>query len=142
MRPVSTISIAFALPTKRVKRCVPPEPGMTPSVISGWPNLAVSAAMMVSHIIAISQAPPSAQSAFNACGRLSVIRPTDPRVSTRMLLYAMTAVLFGKQCEGDPEVAVATAEIEMQRLGVSCPGLARSLPAELRQGRGVEAAHG
>ena len=35
-------------------------PGMTPSVISGWPNLAVSAAMMKSHIMATSQPPPSA----------------------------------------------------------------------------------
>ena len=28
MRPVNTISIALALPTARVSRCVPPEPGM------------------------------------------------------------------------------------------------------------------
>ena len=35
MRPVSTMSIAFDLPTKRVRRCEPPMPGMTPSVISG-----------------------------------------------------------------------------------------------------------
>ena len=58
MRPVRHISIAFDLPTKRVRRCVPPMPGMTPSVISGWPNLAVSAAMMKSHIMASSQPPP------------------------------------------------------------------------------------
>ena len=35
-------------------------PGMTPRLISGWPNFAVSAAMMMSHIIASSQPPPSA----------------------------------------------------------------------------------
>ena len=52
--------MAFDLPTKRVSRWVPPEPGMVPMVISGWPNLAVSAAMMKSHIIASSQPPPSA----------------------------------------------------------------------------------
>ena len=66
MRPVRHISIAFDLPTKRVRRCVPPAPGMTPSLISGWPNLAVSAAMMKSHIIASSQPPPSAKPATAA----------------------------------------------------------------------------
>ena len=35
-------------------------PGMTPSVISGWPNFALSPAMMKSHIMASSQPPPSA----------------------------------------------------------------------------------
>jgi len=36
---------------------------MMPSLISGWPNRAVSAAMMKSHIIASSQPPPSAKPA-------------------------------------------------------------------------------
>ena len=35
-------------------------PGVTPSLISGWPNFALSAAMMKSAIIATSQPPPSA----------------------------------------------------------------------------------
>jgi hypothetical protein len=35
-------------------------PGIVPIVISGWPNFAVSAATMRSHIIASSQPPPSA----------------------------------------------------------------------------------
>ena len=35
MRPVKIISIAFALPTAWVRRCVPPIPGMMPSLISG-----------------------------------------------------------------------------------------------------------
>ena len=60
MRPVRQRSIALALPMARVRRWVPPMPGMVPSVISGWPNFAVSAAMMKSHIIASSQPPPSA----------------------------------------------------------------------------------
>jgi hypothetical protein len=42
-----------------IKRCVPPAPGMVPSVISGCPNVAVSAAYKMSHIIASSQPPPS-----------------------------------------------------------------------------------
>ncbi|MOA29600.1 hypothetical protein D3C78_1506250 [compost metagenome] len=61
MRPVRTRSMAFALPTARVSRCEPPMPGMTPRVISGWPNFAVSEAMIKSHIIASSQPPPSAK---------------------------------------------------------------------------------
>ena len=46
MRPVRHMSIALALPTARVSRCDPPMPGATPSLISGWPNLALSAAMI------------------------------------------------------------------------------------------------
>src|SRR6516225_6747577 len=66
MRPVKIRSMALALPTARVRRCVPPMPGMTPSLISGWPNLALSAAMMRSHIMASSQPPPSAKPATAA----------------------------------------------------------------------------
>ena len=35
-------------------------PGITPRLISGCPNFAVSAARMMSHIIASSHPPPSA----------------------------------------------------------------------------------
>ena len=52
--------MALDLPTKRVSRWVPPMPGMTPRLISGWPNFAVSAAMMKSHSMASSQPPPRA----------------------------------------------------------------------------------
>ena len=38
---VRTMSIALALPRARGRRCVPPAPGMTPSLISGWPNFGV-----------------------------------------------------------------------------------------------------
>jgi hypothetical protein len=38
------MSIALALPTSLVRRWVPPMPGMTPSVISGCPKRALSAA--------------------------------------------------------------------------------------------------
>ena len=41
-------------------------PGMMPSLISGWPNFALSAAMMRSHCIASSQPPPSAKPATAA----------------------------------------------------------------------------
>ena len=57
------MSIAFALLTARGRRCVPPEPGTMPSLISGWPKRAVSAAMTMSHIIASSHPPPSAKPA-------------------------------------------------------------------------------
>ena len=36
---VRFISSAFATPTRRGSRCVPPKPGMIPSLISGWPKL-------------------------------------------------------------------------------------------------------
>ena len=39
VRPLRIMSIATALPTARVRRCVPPAPGITPRLISGWPNL-------------------------------------------------------------------------------------------------------
>ncbi len=66
MRPVRIRSIALALPTACVSRWVPPMPGMMPSLISGWPNLALSAAMMRSHCRASSQPPPSAKPATAA----------------------------------------------------------------------------
>ena len=58
--PVRHMSMALDLPTKRVNRWEPPMPGMTPSVISGCPNLALSPAMMKSQSMASSQPPPSA----------------------------------------------------------------------------------
>ena len=45
---------------------------MVPMVISGWPNFAVSAAMIMSHIIASSQPPPSAYPATAAITGLRV----------------------------------------------------------------------
>src|SRR4026208_809880 len=63
MRPVRHISMALDLPTKRVRRWLPPMPGITPSLISGWPNFAVSAARIKSHIMASSQPPPNAKPA-------------------------------------------------------------------------------
>eukprot|EP01139_Manchomonas_bermudensis_P014395 Amastigsp_a508445_28.p2 type:complete len:117 gc:universal Amastigsp_a508445_28:672-322(-) len=58
--PVRQSSMALDLPTARVSRWVPPAPGMVPSLISGWPNWAFAPARMMSHIIASSQPPPSA----------------------------------------------------------------------------------
>jgi hypothetical protein len=43
-----------------VSRCVPPAPGITPSLISGCPNFAVSEAMIMSQVIASSHPPPKA----------------------------------------------------------------------------------
>ena len=47
-------------------------PGVTPNLISGWPNLALSAAMMKSAIIATSQPPPNAKPATAAIQGLRV----------------------------------------------------------------------
>src|SRR5579859_6954958 len=53
----------------------------------------------------------------------------------------MSPVLFRHECEGHPEIAIVTGEVEMQGLGLARPAFARSLPAELGQCRGIEAAH-
>jgi DNA-binding FadR family transcriptional regulator len=50
--------MANALPTARVSRWLPPMPGRMPSLISGWPNWALSAAMMMSQSRASSAAAP------------------------------------------------------------------------------------
>ncbi len=50
---------------------------MVPSVISGWPNLAVSAAMIMSHIIATSQPPPRAKPATAAITGLRHLATTS-----------------------------------------------------------------
>ena len=55
------MSLAFAGPTRRVSRCVPPAPGMMPSRISGWPILALSEMTRKSAHIDSSQPPPSAK---------------------------------------------------------------------------------
>src|SRR3546814_5075812 len=54
-----------------------PIPGATPSLISGWPNFAVSAARMKSAIIASSQPPPSAKPATAAIHGLRVAVTLD-----------------------------------------------------------------
>ena len=53
---------------------MPPAPGMMPSLISGWPKRALSAAMMKSHIIASSQPPPSAKPLTAAITGLRTLR--------------------------------------------------------------------
>mmetsp|Transcript_104759 Transcript_104759/g.312958 ORF Transcript_104759/g.312958 Transcript_104759/m.312958 type:complete len:240 (-) Transcript_104759:16-735(-) len=59
--PVKISAMALDLPTARMSLCVPPAPGMMPSLISGWPKTAFSLAMMMSHIMATSQPPPKAK---------------------------------------------------------------------------------
>ncbi len=66
--------MAIALPTARVSRCVPPAPGMTPIVISGWPNLADSEATIMSQDRATSQPAPSAQPDTAAMTGFRIVR--------------------------------------------------------------------
>jgi len=54
-RPVNTRSLARDGPTSRASRWVPPPPGMIPSRISGWANLAVRDATRRSQASASSQ---------------------------------------------------------------------------------------
>src|ERR1051325_3795420 len=56
--PVRIISIALPSPTRRVRRWVPPPPGIMPRLISGWPSEADSLATRMSHANASSQPPP------------------------------------------------------------------------------------
>jgi hypothetical protein len=58
---------------------------MTPSLISGWPNLAVSAAIVMSHIMASSQPPPSAKPATAATTGLRQ-RPTRSHLEIKSSL--------------------------------------------------------
>jgi len=58
--PVKVSSIALDFPIVLVSLCVPPIPGIVPRLISGYPNLAFSPAIRISHIIANSHPPPSA----------------------------------------------------------------------------------
>ena len=72
--------MALALPMARVSRCEPPMPGRTPRLISGWPNLALSPAMMRSHIMASSQPPPRANPDTAAMvGMRSRVKSSQPR---------------------------------------------------------------
>src|SRR5579884_300400 len=59
-RPERIRSLARAGPTSRLRRWVPPPPGMMPSRISGWPKRASSAATRKSQARASSQPPPRA----------------------------------------------------------------------------------
>lgn len=47
------------MPIAWMRRWVPPPPGITPRLISGWPKVAVGEARMMSHMRASSQPPPS-----------------------------------------------------------------------------------
>src|SRR5680860_706332 len=58
--PTRFISRALLGPTRRGRRWVPPKPGTIPSLISGWPKTAASAAIRTSQAIASSQPPPKA----------------------------------------------------------------------------------
>ncbi len=65
---------ALFVPTRRGRRCVPPKPGMMPSLISGWPKIAERAAMRTSQAIASSQPPPKARPLTAAI----VAMPSEP----------------------------------------------------------------
>src|SRR5262245_25794649 len=56
--PVMFRSVARPSPTSRGSRWVPPPPAISPSLISGWPSCASSAAMRMSQHIATSSPPP------------------------------------------------------------------------------------
>ena len=60
--------MARALPMARMRRWVPPPPGINPSATSGWPKIAPSPATMMSQTIASSHPPPRAAALLQAAG--------------------------------------------------------------------------
>ncbi len=77
--PVKTSSLAKFEPIRRGNLWVPPNPGIRPRLISGWPNLALSEAYMKSQAIAISVPPPRAKpftaaiTAMGSCWSLAMM---------------------------------------------------------------------
>ena len=58
--PSVDISSAIFAPARRGNRCVPPAPGMIPSITSGWPTFASLVATRKWQACATSSPPPSA----------------------------------------------------------------------------------
>ena len=58
---LSIISSALGRPTSLGRRCVPPNPGMTPSCSSGNPSCALGVATRALHAMATSRPPPRAR---------------------------------------------------------------------------------
>ncbi len=68
--------MALAAPTSRGRRCVPPQPGMMPRLLSGWPNRARSDPMRMWQAIASSWPPPNAtalMAAMTGLGHASIL---------------------------------------------------------------------
>mmetsp|Transcript_14833 Transcript_14833/g.42524 ORF Transcript_14833/g.42524 Transcript_14833/m.42524 type:complete len:226 (+) Transcript_14833:443-1120(+) len=93
MSPVRISSMALDLPTARISLCVPPTPGMVPSLISGWPNFASSEAMMMSQDIASSQPPPRAKPLTAAMTGLRIAETPDQCASMLPRLVSAKQVL-------------------------------------------------
>lgn len=117
--------IAVDLPTARINRCVPPPPGMTPSLTSGTPNLADSPATTMSQASASSQPPPKATpstAAITGLGKVprSAHRSPPPAVrgpnsdSSRVVLELGAAFVGLEVADDDPlagvEVVVETGD--------------------------------
>ena len=72
---------------------MPPEPGMVPMMISGWPNSAFSPAKMMSHIMASSQPPPSAKP-FTAAMMGVLASASADQFDKKLPLHTSLNVLF------------------------------------------------
>src|SRR5438477_7002670 len=93
IRPEKMMSLALDSPTSRGSRWVPPAPGMIPSLISGWPSRASSAAKRRSAAMASSHPPPRAYPLMAANVTLG-ISSTSENVSC---MAAMTGFIsFGE----------------------------------------------
>jgi len=113
-RPVKNKSIAICLPTTRGSRCVPPAPGIAASVISGWQNFAVAAAMTISHISTNSQPPPAANpltatiTGFEMSGKLETQPMNLPAIASSAVISAISRMSAPAQkCLSADEIRIA-----------------------------------
>ena len=118
-RPVKCISIDLALPTNRVRRCVPPRPAITPRLISGCPNFAVSDAMIKSHIIASSHPPPKAYPDTAAIIGLRVFMKRSVCAPKKFCLYISTNVLSAISLMSAPAANALSDPIRMMQRTLS-----------------------
>ena len=110
---------------------------MIPSLISGWPNLAVSAARMKSHIIASSQPPPSAKPATAAISGLRAcvtLLPVAEEVVEEHLGEALVLHLLDVGAGGEGLVRAGQHDGADRRIRFECA----ERPVEVFDQRAVE----
>ena len=130
--------MALALPTAWVSRCVPPMPGMMPSLISGWPNFALSAAMMRSHCMASSQPPPSAKPATAAITGLRACGDAMPRRAQKSAKYTSVKLLSAISLMSAPAANAFSEPVMTMQPILSSASKASTACSKLAHQRAVE----
>mmetsp|Transcript_5278 Transcript_5278/g.13333 ORF Transcript_5278/g.13333 Transcript_5278/m.13333 type:complete len:237 (+) Transcript_5278:22-732(+) len=116
-RPLKVRSHAREYPTTRLRRCVPPAPGMIPRRTSGRATFASGPATRRSHASAISSPPPSAtpsSAAMVGMGRLSMAsvsarrRDTNSRTSSMDMPFLSLRSAPAQKTPGTSECRMST----------------------------------